>query len=238
MPDAKSYWDDAYTDAQLALSNPGDSVLFSALEYFGDNITNCKLLDIGCGLGKASVFFAEHVASVTSIDTSAEAIKFLREYCLEHGISNIAPIRMSAEGITELGQFDFVFGSFILHHIEPFDEFARTLRTTLRTGGKAFFYENNSRSSLLMWARKHVTGRLGIPKYGDEEEYPLTVDEVNTLRKYFRIGVVFPELVFFRLIPLYILRNKGERLFSKLDDLLYKVPRFRRYSYRQYIMLS
>jgi len=56
MADAQSYWNDAYRDPQLALSNPGDSILFSALEYFGGNITDCRLLDVGCGLGKASVF--------------------------------------------------------------------------------------------------------------------------------------------------------------------------------------
>jgi len=238
MSDAKSYWNRVYRDAQLASSSPGDSVLIDALDYFGGDITNCRLLDIGCGLGKASLCFAHHGASVTSIDTSAEAVKYLRTYCTERRITNITPLQMSAADVAEIGPFDFVFGSFILHHIEPFDEFARTLRATLQPGGRAFFYENSAMSALLMWARKRLTGRLGIPKHGDEEEYPLAPDEVDILHKYFHTEVVYPELVFFRLIPLYLLRNKGGPLFSKLDDLFYRVPRFRRYSYRQYILLS
>jgi len=145
---------------------------------------------------------------------------------------------MSAADIAEIGRFDFIFGSFILHHIEPFDAFALSLRAALRPGGKAFFYENSATSSLLMWARKRLAGKLWIPKHGDDEEYPLTPGEVNILRQHFHVEVVYPELVFFRLIPLYLLRNKGDRLFGGLDDLLYRVPYLRRYSYRQCILLS
>jgi len=126
----------------------------------------------------------------------------------------------------------------VLHHIEPFEEFVVALRTALRPEGKAFFYENSATSSLLMWFREHVVGRLWVPKGGDKEESPLSPGEIKALSRHFRVEVVYPELVFFRLIAWYLFRGRGEPPFRQLDVLLYRVPRFRRYSYRQYVLLS
>jgi len=243
MVDKETHWDNVYQGQNIQapyleapyLDHP---VFIAALEHFGGSVSNRRLLDLGCGLGTASLFFAEHGASVTSVDTSAAAISTLRAYCIEHGISNIEPILMPAANITDIGPFDFIFGSMILHHIEPFTELASGLRAGLLPEGKAFFYENSATSSLLMWFRNHVIGKLGVPKYGDEEESPLSGSEIKTLADHFHVEIIYPEFVFFRLIPIYLLGGRWQRPFRQLDDLLYAVPYLRQYSYRQYILLS
>jgi hypothetical protein len=48
----------------------------------------------------------------------------------------------------------------ILYHVEPFDEFALALREALRSGGRAFFYENSARNPLLMLLCRCVVGEL------------------------------------------------------------------------------
>jgi 2-polyprenyl-3-methyl-5-hydroxy-6-metoxy-1,4-benzoquinol methylase len=241
VSNAELHWNRLHGDQEVEVPSRGDwffDVLEDALEHFGGDVTNSRLLDLGCGLGAASLFFADRGASVVSVDTSEVAINRLRAYCMEQGIPNVTPLQKSAEEIADIGTFDFIFGSFILHHIEPFEEFVPALRAALRHGGRAFFFENNSRNPILMWARKYLAGKLWVPKYGDEEESPLAPDEVTSLSENFHVEVIYKELYFFRLLPAYVTRGKGHRLFRQLDLLFYRVPRFRQHSYRQYVSLS
>lgn len=126
----------------------------------------------------------------------------------------------------------------ILHHIEPFDKFAKTLANSLTSGGKAFFYENNAMSNLLIWFRENLVGKLWIPKYGDPEEFPLTSSEVDELKKYLSVRVEYPELLFFRLISTYIFRGRLNKPFEFLDNCFYQFNNFRKYSYRQYLYME
>jgi 2-polyprenyl-3-methyl-5-hydroxy-6-metoxy-1,4-benzoquinol methylase len=235
--DALSHWDEEYRGSPVRTPAQDAPVLVAALQHFGD-VAGRRLVDLGCGTGEASLFCAAHGASVVSIDNSKVAIDNLRAYCVEHNVSNVTPICMDAADIAEVGSCDFIFGSLVLHHVEPFEEFALALRATLRPKGRAFFYENNARSRLLMWFRRHVVGKLWVPRHGDKEEYPLTPEEVNTLAKHFRLEVRYPELLFMRLISVYLFRGRGHRQLERLDDLLYRVPRLRRYSYRQCVLLE
>ncbi len=237
MKDSAQFWDDLYGSSEIKTPDPRDPVLSAALEHFGD-VSGRRVLDLGCGAGEASLFFAERGARVVSLDTSEKAIELLKSYRERKSISNIEPVLGPASMITEFETFDFVFGSFILHHIEPFDEFAVILRKSLNVDGRAFFHENNSASSLLMWFRKHVVGRLWVPKVGDEDEYPLSPKEIGMLGDYFRVRVVYPELFFLQLIPIYLFRSRMIAPFERLDQALYKIPSLRRYSYRQDILLS
>ena len=145
---------------------------------------------------------------------------------------------MDAGDISRLGRFDFIVGSMILHHVEPFEAFARALRQAMEDWGKGFFYENSAASSVLMWFHQHAVGRLGVPKYGDEKEHPLTRMEIEELRQHFRVDIVHPELLFFRLFSTYFLRGRLMAPFECLDTALFKISWFRQCSYRQYLYLS
>ena len=123
---------------------------------------------------------------------------------------------MSAMDIGELGPQDLVYGSMILHHLEPFDEFARTLRAAIRPGGKGYFYENNAASRTMVWFRRHVVGKMWVPKHGDDDEFPLEPHEVDELRKHFTVEQSFPELLYFELASSYLL--KGEALGPHQED--------------------
>lgn len=160
----------------------------------------------------------------------------------KNDITNIDAFTHDVISIDGLGQFDYIFGEMILHHIEPFDEFVDSLFNTLDKNGKAFFYENSSRSKLLMTARKLLVGKLWIPKHSDDVEYPLEPREVDLLRNRFKTSLEYPSLYYFSLMGTHFLAEKLPligRLFSWLDDALYHVlPFMRKYSYRQCIMLE
>ncbi|MDQ3388099.1 MAG: class I SAM-dependent methyltransferase [Gemmatimonadota bacterium] len=246
LTDAEQHWEAVFSEGIRGdygrVRYPGDDDpvlpgLNAALAHFGD-VRGKTVLDVGCGNGGTSLFFAREGANVIATDISQAAIDNLKAFCDEHGIPDVTPVRIPAQEISSLGPVDFVFGSMILHHIEPFQEFAATLRGLLPAGGRAFFFENNARSELMIWFRENVVGRYGIPKFGDDEEFPLTPAEVGMLRRHFQVEQVYPTLHFFQMIPQYLLRGKLEAPFLALDRFFYRFPRVRQYSYRQFVYLS
>jgi SAM-dependent methyltransferase len=211
----------------------------AAMSHFGD-VRGKRLLDLGCGLGEAALAFAGLGAQVTAIDTSQTSINRLNAYCTERGITNFDGRCMSAFDIESFEPFDVVFGKFILHHLEPFDEFASVLERSIVPGGRAFFLENNAGiGSAALFFRQHLAGKGWFPKYGDDEEFPLTGREVDALRRLFEVEVIYPELLLFRKISQYIFRWKVfPGTFEWLDHFSYRFPPIRPFSYHQYILLD
>lgn len=234
----EEFWNKIYATHQTHIPNESDPVLSAALKHFGD-VRGAKLLDLGCGDGSTSLFFAKKGANVVAVDISEAAVDSLSQFCTENKINNITPIKCSAFDILELAPFDLVFGKMILHHLEPFEDFSDILRTSIAADGKAFFHENSAVSDLLIWFRNNLVGKYGIPKYGDDEEFPLMPKEVKSLHKNFSVEIVYPELVFFRLASVYLLKDRlSQLLMKRLDEYFFQFPSFRKYSYQQYLLLS
>jgi 2-polyprenyl-3-methyl-5-hydroxy-6-metoxy-1,4-benzoquinol methylase len=237
---ATEFWDDVFArtaHSPVQMPDRQDRVLRRALRHFGD-VQGRRLIDLGCGQGASSLYFASLGASVISVDLSAVAVSNLQEYCHSNGIKNITPVQLSALDLRALGPVDLVFGSMILHHIEPFPRFVDALRAVLPGGGKAFFWENNARSRLMIWFRQHVVGRLWVPKHGDPDEFPLTPDEVAELQRQFDVEIEYPELVLFRMIALYFFRGHLMTPFAALDRYGFRFVTLRKYSYQQYLCLG
>jgi len=238
---ADAFWNERYT---LVSTMPGveaatkvGPVLADALAFFGDPAGR-TLVDLGCGNGKASLVFARLGARVIAVDSSSVAIENLSHFCTENRITNLEPVCASAFDVASHGPADLVFGSMILHHLEPFTEFGLVLRTLMKADAKAFFHENNGRNPLLMLLRKHVVGRFGVPKHGDPEEWPLTPQEIDTLRRYFCVRVAYPELLLMRLAGAYLLGGHLQRPLGWVDANLYRIPLLRKHGYRQYVYLE
>jgi 2-polyprenyl-3-methyl-5-hydroxy-6-metoxy-1,4-benzoquinol methylase len=240
---AIEFWDNIFAQgdrgsySRVEPPDPRNPILLRAQRHFGD-VRGRTLVDLGCGKGDCSLYFASLGAEVISVDLSAVAIGNLQAYCRAHGVGNVTPVRLSALELRSLGSVDFVFGSMILHHIEPFEQFAEVLRAVLAPNGRAFFWENNARSALMLWFREHLVGRLWVPKHGDPDESPLTPQEVDRLRERFVVEVEYPELVLFRMISRYLLRGHCARPFEALDRYCYRFQALRQYSYQQYLCLS
>jgi 2-polyprenyl-3-methyl-5-hydroxy-6-metoxy-1,4-benzoquinol methylase len=238
---ADAFWNERYRrDGTARLLGPAawsDRVLADSLAFFGD-LAGRTLVDLGCGDGRASVFFARHGARVIAVDSSSVAIENLFHFCTENGVTNMEPVCASAFDVARYGPADLVFGSMVLHHLEPFAEFGLVLRALMKADAKAFFYENNGRNPLLMLLRRHVVGRFGVPKQGDSEESPLTQEEIETLRRHFRVRVDYPELLLMRLASGYLFRGHLKRPLGWLDAMLYRIVPLRKYGYRQYVYLE
>lgn len=248
MPDhsrteVQEFWDAIFARggesgySRVAMPDPSDPIVPAALDHFGD-LSGRTVLDLGCGRGAMSLLFASLGAQVTGVDLSEAAIQNLTQYCKEHGIGNIRAVQASAMEIDALGPVDFVFGSMILHHIEPFAQFVPVLRRAVAPGGRAFFFENNARNRLMIWFRENMVGRYGIPKFGDPDEFPLTPDEVELLRRDFDVRVEHPDLWMFRLCSDYFFRGNLREPLTRFDRWLYRFPSLRQHSYVQYLYLG
>src|ERR1700730_1969123 len=233
-----SFWDEQYRNSGIHAPSDGEFwyYLDRGIAFFGP-VNGKRVLDLGCGLGGNSIPLARMGASVTAIDTSEEAIDKINHFANRESL-NITGLVYDAMKIGNLGTFDFIVGAMILHHLEPFGEFCASLHAAIKPGGKAFFYENNAASRLLVWGRKNLVGRFGIPKYGDDAEFPLTPQEVNVLRSRFSLSVEVPEMVLFTLVGVYLFRRRGEVIFKKIDELLFRRNLLKSWSYRQILFLE
>jgi hypothetical protein len=79
---------------------------------------------------------------------------------------------------------------------------------------------------------------LWVPKFGDPDEFPLTPDEVELLRKPFLVELQYPELMFFRMASVYLLRGRLQTPFRWLDRYCYRYAALRPYSYQQCVLLT
>lgn len=236
-PLAESFWDrqaDVVEGEQRQRETEG--VIEDAVGWLGD-VNGRRVLDVGCGTGYSSLLLAERGANVVALDSSARSIDRLKRASAALSLGRVEAHVEDALRIDEHGPFDAVLGLFILHHVEPFDVFARRLRGTLKPGGRAFFWENNA-VPMLMWFRSRVVGRFWIPKFGDDDETPLSPQEVDLLRNHFEVKVTIPETLLFRLVSSYVLQRRCAGVCERLDRWAHEIRPFRRLSYRQYVMLQ
>jgi SAM-dependent methyltransferase len=234
--DALDHWDELYRRTGSGEANDEDMLpLLEAARFFG-RVAGATVLDVGCGSGKASIFFARRGAQVIAFDTSDVAVRNLQALVEREGL-NVRVETANALEADRFGPVEFVFGSFILHHVEPFPAFAETLSRTLAPYGRGFFWENNS-PQLLIWCRNHLVGRYGIPKFGDADEQPLSSAEIDELRRFFRVDVKYPELYLARLVSTYLLGGRAASVCASFDRIGFRLRPLRKYSYRQYVYLS
>jgi len=202
------------------------------------------VLDCGCGSGLISVLLAKYGALVHAIDISPVSREVTQARAKANDLGDkISSYVMNLQKLDfDDNTFDYVIGSFILHHV-PISAAATEVYRVLAKGGKAVFIENSANNKLLMLARNTLAGKYGIPKYGSPDERPLSSSQINTLRQCFNDHVVvhYPSFVFFRLLAGYISfcgNPFAMRLLSRLDRFTFNCLGFlRKYTYFQIIEL-
>ncbi len=238
MSDSVEFWNEAYIE-YVPYKIP-ESDFAKRNEYFLNVIGDVRgksILDVGCGNGELSVHFALNGAKVTSIDYSETAVQNTLTNAAFHGVE-VSAMQLNAMEIYKLDQtFDLAVGIFILHHLEPFGEMVESLHKVIRQDGRGVFYENNSRNKILMFFRNTVVGRFGVPKYGDNTEYPFQYRELKMAESKFpNMRLTYPQFRFFSLLAPYIFKDNvtSDRITRAMDRFIYKyLPFLNRYSYIQ-----
>lgn len=175
---------------------------------------------------------------MTALDLSPEMVRIARERAELFGRPDDADwvaAAVEASGLPS-GAYDLVLGRFILHHLELEPAAAEIVRL-LAPQGRAVFLENSARNPVLMLARRHLAGRLGIPRLGTEDEMPLRPSDVGVLSHAFgSVELSYPVFEFLRLFDRQVLRFRWPRLSRAIaaadTEIARLVPLVRPFSFR------
>ncbi len=98
------------------------------------------LLDIGCGDGKDSFFFAKQGISVTALDFSEEAIKHLKRKMLKQEVRGVTPVLGDILSFKINKKFDVIYAHLSLHYFsdEDTNKVFSKLFSLLNKGGLLF----------------------------------------------------------------------------------------------------
>ena len=176
-------------------------------------VAGLTVLDVGCGLGLFSLYFASRDANVYAIDISSVAL---------HSFDppmNVVRLLAPGEFLPlQDNSVDVVWGAAILHHLDlslAVPEFHRVLKP----GGRCFFYEPLGHNPVYnLWRR--MTPHLRTPT-----ERPLLLSDLKPLLEVFGRTV---EVHFYHLIAslpqafakgLALLRLPGKPVYRRIQQL-------------------
>jgi ubiquinone/menaquinone biosynthesis C-methylase UbiE len=216
------------------------------LGHLGD-VTGKKLLDLGCGAGENSVYFALKGVHCTATDYSPGMV----EKAVELAAANRVHIAARTMGAMQIDfpseSFDIVYAANLLHHLPDPHKTLREMHRVLRTGGKACFWEPLRHNPLINVYRRIAT------KVRTEDERPLDINIITFVKSLFSKTVydtfwlaslwIFLRFYFIERVDpnkerywkkIIAENNRLEPAYlrlEKLDNLLKKLPFMRRFGW-------
>src|ERR1700686_2201597 len=163
----------ASLEARALPAREPDQLEASLLARAGQ-IAGAEVLELGCGTGDLTQQLLARGANLTALDLSNGMVAIARERVNRFSRARACFVAAPVERCGLASEsFDLVIGKWILHHAD-IGGAAREIRRVLRPGGRAVFLENSGLNPLLTLARNHLAGRWGIPRYGTNDEHPLS----------------------------------------------------------------
>ncbi len=237
----RDFWDHSVPSLEECLREfhqgpgPGDRAMM-------DRATRGKpsrVLDFACGAGVTSAWLAAEGHDVVGVELSPVSIQRARDLCAHLGLTvDFREIDLNAP-LASGEQFDALIGRFALHHLD-IDLYAPILADARVPGGHAAFMETMSTNPVLNLARNHLAGRGPIPKFGSDDEHPLTNRDIARVREAFgEASLEAPEYWLFRLANAYLLKWRSDRVnrwTTSLDRFLGRFRAVRPLSYHQMVV--
>lgn len=160
-------------EAPTALENK------AILAQMGD-LRGKSLLDIGCGLGESSVYFALKGAKVTASDLSPGMVDCAIALGKLHGVE-VAGLVQSGESLDVApNSFDLVYIANTIHHVTDKRQLFAQIQRALKPGGRFFSFDPLAYNPVINVYRGMATD------VRTEDEAPLTFDDVKLASEYFQ----------------------------------------------------
>ena len=182
-------------------------------ERLGD-IKGKRLLDVGCGLGEASVYFAILGADVTSADLSPGMLAATSRLAEANGVS-VTPHLSAAEDmqLPPAARFDIIYAGNLLHHVDIDQTIAR-LKPHLAPDGMLVTWDPLAYNPAINAYRAMATD-VRTP-----DEHPLKWCDIKLFHKHFsqvnKRYFWFLTLLIFLIMALIQRRNPNKERFWKV----------------------
>lgn len=139
------------------------------------------VLDIGCGVGDASVYFALRGAKVIGIDISPEIIKISEKLAKKNKVEKLTKFKIG--DIQKLSfkaaSFDIVHGRAILHHVD-IAKALKEVKRVLKKGGIAIFSDPLDYNPFIK-----IYDLIEGHKQHSPDERRLNLDDLNKVKSVF-----------------------------------------------------
>ena len=142
------------------------------LKQMGD-ITDKYLLDLGCGAGENSVYFAKKGARCVASDYSPGMVEVAVKLAETNGVKIEGKVMDAMALEFPDNTFDVVYASNLLHHLPNPKLAIREMHRVLKPGGKACFWDPLRHNPIINVYRRIAT------KVRTEDEMPLDINLVN-----------------------------------------------------------
>jgi 2-polyprenyl-3-methyl-5-hydroxy-6-metoxy-1,4-benzoquinol methylase len=191
------------------------------------------LLDMACGMGEESVYFAKLGARVTGIDISEVGVASLKQRAAHHRLDITAlEMRVDPTAFPD-DSFDRVHGLGILHHV-GIEAGLREVDRLLRPGGLGVFLEpvGNSRTVEAVKTFLMKNARfLGEFDHVTDHEHNLTWAEIEGATRRFADVRIFPFHLLYRLKRFLPQSRASLDAVRRIDSgLLALMPRLRHFA--------
>jgi ubiquinone/menaquinone biosynthesis C-methylase UbiE len=141
-------------------------------------IAGKTILDLGCGAGETSVYFALHGALVSAVDISPVMLAVAQKLAGKFGVTIETKTTVAEKLPFEQDHFDYVFGNGVLHHVD-YEKALEEVHRVLKPGGKAIFIEPLSYNPAIeVYRRLAKTVRTPMEK-------PFYFSHLNRMKKKF-----------------------------------------------------
>ncbi len=147
------------------------------LSCMGD-IKGKTLLDIGCGAGESSVYFALKGVKCVAYDYSSGMVNAAKRLAENQGVEIMALTGNASELGFPDNTFDIVYAANLLHHVDT-EKTLNEIHRVLRPGGIACLWDPLRHNPLINIYRKIAR------KVRTKDEHPLDIQIVETVRTLF-----------------------------------------------------
>ena len=185
------------------------------------------LLDLGCGAGESSVYFACKGARCVAGDYSQGMLQTVKRLAERYGVTIDARVIDAMQIDFESNVFDIVYAANVLHHVDA-DRALREIHRVLKPGGIAAIWEPLRHNPIINVYRRMAS------KVRTDDEHPLDIHVIDQVKRIFS-KVEFDTFwlatlwIFIRFYFLERVNPNKERYWKKI---LIDEPRLRRSYYR------
>jgi len=199
-------WAESTDVTSIDVYKVNEAVTSPELRYIRELLGDLKgkdLLDVGCGLGEASVYFALQGANVTSLDVSAGMLKATKSLGLRYQVQ-IDTLHCANEDMHILGnrKFDVIYAGNLLHHVDIESTLAQ-LKTNLKEDGVLFSWDPIAYNPIINVYRRIAKAVRTI------DEHPLTLSDISKFKKNF--GQVKTKYFWLTTLMIFILMFIAQR---------------------------